>query len=636
MNEYQRFIALSRYARFDDELGRRETWEETVERLMTFWAERIPEAPIDELREAIVNMDVMPSMRSLMTAGKALERDEVAGYNCSAIAINDPIAFDEALYLLMCGVGVGFSVERQEIAKLPVVGSCPLISLRFTELSQCDLSYQFGGNPDVIHVVDSKYGWASALRLLIAELWAGNYNIEWDLSALRPAGAVLKTFGGRASGPEPLDLLFRYVVKVFRGAAGRKLTSIECHDIMCMIGSVVVSGGVRRSAMISLSNLSDDRMRHAKSGEWWNTNPERAYANNSVAYTEKPDIGVFMREWISLYESKSGERGLFNREGAKAACQAIGRDIHHEFMTNPCGEVILRSRGLCNLSEVVVRPDDTFETLKEKVRIATILGTMQSTLTDFVYLSPKWRENAEDERLLGVSMTGIQDNPGVSYSGVLFALRAVARSTNRTWAHILGIRPAAAITCVKPSGNVSQLVDASSGLHARYAPYYIRRVRADMKDPLAKVMKAQGFPCETDVVSGNDKLVFSFPMKAPEGSVFQGEVNALEQLEHWLLWKEHWCDHNPSVTITVRDHEWMEVGAWVYAHFDQICGLSFLPHSDHVYRQAPYEEISADQYRAMLSTIPAGIDFGALADIEREDHTTGAQELACVSGMCEI
>lgn len=560
-------------------------------------------------------------MRAVMTAGAALERDEVAGYNCSYLPIDHPRAFDEAMYILMCGTGVGFSVERQYICKLPEVAE------------------EIHKTATVIKVSDSKIGWCSSFRELISLLYAGK-EPQWDLSKIRPAGAPLKTMGGRASGPEPLNDLFKFTVATFRKAAGRRLTSIECHDIMCKIGDVVVVGGVRRSAMISLSNLTDERMRNAKNGQWWEDNVQRALANNSVAYTEKPDMGIFMREWSSLYDSKSGERGIFNRVAARKKVLEGGRRDHTpEFGTNPCGEIILRPYGFCNLSEVVVREGDTLERLKEKVEAATLLGTIQSTLTNFRYLRPIWRHNAEEERLLGVSLTGMMDHPvlaNVSDDAKmwLLILREHAVNSNKRFAAQLGIGASAAVTCVKPSGTVSQLVDSASGIHPRYSSYYIRTVRADAKDPLAQFAKAKGIPCEPDVTKPESVLVFSWPMKAPTFSKTRHDLTAIQQLEHYLMVRDNWCEHNPSITVYVKEDEWMLVGAWVYMHFDRIGGVSFLPWSDHVYKQAPYTEITEAEYLEAVAKMPKDIDWDEL--VEEEDNVTGTKELACTAGVCEI
>ena len=620
--QYQNFIALSRYARWLPEEGRRETWSETVDRYIDNVVEPcIDEAEvIEELRDAILSLSVMPSMRMLMTAGPALQRDNTAGYNCSYIAVDDIKAFDEAMMILLCGTGVGFSVERQHIAKLPEVPD------------------QLFYSNDVIVVHDSKEGWAKAYRKLIAMLYAGEIP-KWDVSKVRPAGAKLKTFGGRASGPEPLIDLFNFSINVFKGAVGRRLNSIECHDIMCKIGDIVVVGGVRRSAMISLSNLSDDRMRHAKSGQWWEASPQRALANNSVVYTEKPDVESFLREWTALVESKSGERGIFARYAADKHVEKNGRrKTGYEWGTNPCSEIILRNNQFCNLTEVVVRSTDTFATLQNKVRLATILGTIQSTYTKFPYLRKVWAKNTEEERLLGVSLTGIMDceitvAPEPEF---LEELRNISVDTNKEWADKLGIPQSAAITCVKPSGTVSQLVDAGSGIHARHSPYYIRTVRGDVKDPLTQLMIDEGVPAEPEVFHPDSTMVFSFPVKSPDNAVTRNDMTALEQLEVWKLYAVNWCEHKPSVTISVRDDEWLEVGAWVYKNFDLCSGISFLPHSDHTYQQAPYQDCDEETYEELLSRMPASIDWSRLGEYEQEDNTAGSQTLACVAGVCEV
>ena len=620
--DYQKYIFKSRYARYLEKEDRREEWEETVQRYIDFFTERAKGLSLEEVKEAILNYEVMPSMRSLMTAGKALERDNVCGYNCSYVAVDSPRVFDEILYILCCGTGVGFSVERQYVNKLPEVAE------------------DFVNSSSSIIVEDSKIGWATALRELIALLYAGKIpNV--DYSKIRPAGAVLKTMGGRASGPEPLKDLFNFTTALFKKAKGRKLSSVECHDLVCKIADIVVVGGVRRSALISLSNLTDERMRNAKSGAWWENDGQRALANNSVAYTEKPDIGIFMKEWSALYESKSGERGLFNRVAAKKQAISSGRrDPEYDFGTNPCGEILLRSGGFCNLSEVVARPDDTLDDLKRKVRIATLIGTLQSTLTSFRYLRAIWKKNAEEERLLGVSITGIMDHPVLNGSKgytelfeYLSVLKEESINANAEYADTLGIERSAAITCVKPSGTVSQLVDAASGIHPRYEPYYIRTVRADVKDPLAIFLQKQGVPCEPDVMKPHVGLVFSFPMKAPEVAVFRNDVTALDQLEHYLIWKEAYCEHNPSITVYVKEEEWLDVGAWVYKNFDRIGGVSFLPHSDHTYKQAPYQQITQEEYENLSSEFPA-IDWDSFK--EKGDNTTSTRELACVAGVCEL
>jgi len=629
MTPYSEFIAKSRYSRFLPEMDRREHWEETVNRYTTFIYKHLQEKHdykmSDELyrdiRDAIVGLEVMPSMRAIMTAGKALERDNTAGYNCSYLPIDDPKAFDEAMYILLCGTGVGFSVEHKYVNQLPEVPD------------------QLFESETVISVADSKEGWAKALRQVIALLYSGEV-ARYDLSKIRPAGARLKTFGGRASGPGPLDELFKFTTAKFRAAAGRKLTSIECHDILCKIGEVVVVGGVRRSAMISLSDLEDDRMRGAKSGDWWTHNGQRALANNSATYITKPDIGQFLAEWTSLYNSHSGERGIFSRAASKSQAKKNGRrDGDYDFGTNPCSEIILRPYQFCNLTEVVVRSSDTVESLAKKVRIATILGTFQSTLTHFPYLRKIWQKNTEEERLLGVSLTGILDNHWMgevseSTAENLEHLRKIAVDTNSEFATVLGIPQSAAITCVKPSGTVSQLVDSASGIHARHSRYYIRRVRGDKKDPLSQFLAVAGVPVEDCVMRPDSTVVFSFPMKAPEGARLRDDLTALEHLDLWLMYQRHWCEHKPSVTISVKEDEWMDVGAWVWRHFDEVSGVSFLPWDGGSYRQAPYEECSKEVYEELLTKMPANIYWDTLS--EKDDNVEGAQTLACVAGHCEI
>jgi ribonucleoside-diphosphate reductase alpha chain len=636
---YQEFIHKSRYARWIWEENRRENWDETVARYFNFFDEHIKDVTgynvtkeeRKQLEEAVLNLEIMPSMRCMMTAGEALKRENVAGYNCSYVAVDSPRSFDEILYILMNGTGVGFSVESKYVDQLPII------------------SDSFHETDTTIFVADSKLGWAKSLKELIHLLYAGQVP-KWDLSKVRPAGAPLKTFGGRASGPGPLEDLFKFVVATFKKAAGRRLSTLECHDIVCKIAEIVVVGGVRRSALISLSDLSDDRMRVAKSGDWWKENVQRALANNSFVAKEKPDVGIFMREWLSLYESRSGERGIFSRQASKKQAEKFGRrDPDHDFGTNPCSEIILRSREFCNLTEVVVRGDDTPESLKRKVKLATILGTFQSTLTNFKYLSKKWAENCSEERLLGVSLTGIMDNEYTNgtwpnrklneeyrLETMLEDLRNEAVKTNKTWAAKLGIPVSAAITCVKPSGTVSQLVDSASGIHARHSPYYIRTVRADKKDPLAVMMKDMGFPVEDDVTKPQHTYVFSFPQKSPENAIYRKDMSAIEQLELWLTYQRHWCEHKPSITVSVKEEEWPEVGAWVYNHFDEMSGVSFLPFSDHVYKQAPYQDCSKEEYEALLAKMPKNVDWAKLAQYEKQDATTGSQELACVAGGCEI
>jgi len=633
--DYQNFIALSRYARWKEDEQRRETWGETVERYFDYMKNHLystcnyvlDDGLRSELEQAVLNQDIMPSMRALMTSGPALDRCHVGAYNCSYVPVDSPRAFDETMYILMCGTGVGFSVERHNVEKMPTVNE----DMHLTDT--------------VIKVGDSRPGWAKSLRELIAMLYAGQVP-KWDVSQVRAAGERLKTFGGRASGPEPLEELFQFVIDKFRGAAGRKLFPIECHDIMCKIGEVVVVGGVRRSALISLSNLNDDQMAHAKSGMWWENEGQRALANNSVAYKGKPEMGTFMREWVSLYESKSGERGIFNRKSAQVQAAKNGRrDADHDFGCNPCSEIILRPYQFCNLSEVVARAGDTEKTLATKVGLATILGTFQSTLTDFKYLRNIWKKNTEEERLLGVSLTGIMDNEllsgnsatlGTNISATLELLREVAVETNKGMSKKLGIPRSTAITCVKPSGTVSQLVDSASGIHARHNAHYIRTVRGDNKDPLTQFLTSQGIPAEADVMKPESTTVFSFPMASPRGAVTRTILTAIEQLELWLTYQRHWCEHKPSVTISVKESEWMDVGAWVYKHFDEVSGISFLPFSDHTYKQAPYQDCTEDEYDAMLAQMPTSVDWSLLQEFEKEDTTSGGRELACTADACEI
>ena len=625
MEQYQQFIHKSRYARWLPEEGRRETWEETVTRYVDFFKDRgqLKGKDYDLVKDAIYNMDVMPSMRCMMTAGPALAKDNVAGFNCSYLAIDSPRSFDELMYVLMCGTGVGFSVERNFITKLPVIAE------------------SFHKTDSVIVVSDSKIGWASAFRELIAMLYAGKIP-KWDTSKVRPVGERLKTFGGRASGPEPLIDLFNFCVEIFQKAAGRKLTSIECHDVVCKIADIVVVGGVRRSALISLSNLSDPRMAKAKSGNWWELEGHRRLANNSVAYTEKPDFESFLSEMQTMYESKAGERGIFSRVAAqKIAARNGRRDSDQDFGTNPCSEIILRSNQFCNLSEIVVRERDDLDTLKKKAEVAAIIGTLQATLTDFRYLRGMWKRNTEEEALLGVSMTGIMDHYLLSKGDSpdlerwLEEIRDVAIKTNKQWSNALGINQSAAITCVKPSGTVSQLVDSASGIHPRFSKHYIRRVRSDKKDPLAVFMEEKGFPVEQDVMSPSS-VVFSFPVKAPATAVTTSEVGAMEQLKLWKAYQNHWCEHKPSITVYYTDSEFLQVAQWIWENFDLCSGISLLPYSDHVYQQAPYEEITAEQYEELLTTMPEGVDWVDLGGFEKEDNTTGSQELACVGGACEI
>ncbi len=628
MDNYQTFIHQSRYARWLEDEQRRETWKETVDRYMKFMKDHVNVSASDytDLSYGIESMGVMPSMRCLMTAGPALTRDNMAGFNCSYTKIDDLRAFDEALYILMCGSGIGYSVERQYISNLPPVPH----------------SLQINGDRPII-VADSKMGWAEGLKQILYSIFAKAVIPRWDLSKIRPAGARLKTFGGRASGPEPLDALLRFVTKTCINAGGRQLTSLECHDIMCMVAQAVVVGGVRRSAMISLSNLGDNQLRLCKSGQWFDQHPHRSFANNSVVYTTKPDTPSFMEEWLSLMKSRSGERGMFSRLAARAQVEKYGkRDPDHEWGTNPCSEIILRPHQVCNLTEVIVRSNDTLADLKRKVRLATILGTYQATLTDFKYIRKIWKDNTEEERLLGVSLTGILDHSilgAVSNQAErwLREMREVANATNKQYAKRWEIQPSTAITCVKPSGTVSQLVDSASGIHPRHSRFYTRTVRADKKDPLTSFLRQAGIPFEDAVsdTSGNTG-VFSFPIAAPKGAKLRSELSALDHLELWKQYAEEWCEHKPSVTVSVKDDEWMAVGAWMWENFDLCSGLAFLPYSDHVYAQAPYQECNGRDYTELVKISPDTIDWSGLTEFEKEDNTAASQTLACDGNVCEL
>ncbi len=625
--EYSKFIHKSRYARWNEEIKRREEWDETIDRLMGYWSEQSPDIfpeVMEDVRKAISGVKVMPSMRSMMTAGKALDRDHVSGYNCSYVAVDNQRVFDETMYILMCGTGLGFSVERQYINQLP------------------EIAEEFYQTDTTIVVADSKIGWATSFRQLITLLYQGLIP-KWDVSKVREAGAKLKTFGGRASGPEPLVDLFKFSIKIFTSASGRKLNSIECHDLMCKIADIVVVGGVRRSALISLSNLTDQRMRDAKKGQWWVSEPQRALANNSVCYTEKPDIGIFMDEWKSLYESKCGERGIFNREAAINHQPKRRKEFGYlEYGCNPCSEIVLRSKSFCNLTEVIIRPDDSLDVLLEKMTLATIIGTFQSTLTKFRYLSSIWKKNCEEERLLGVSLTGIMDHSVMNGSQGnekliewLERMKQKAIEVNKIWAEKLGINPAAAITCVKPSGTVSQLVDSSSGIHPRFSPYYIRTIRADKKDPVAQLMVDKKFPVEDDMMKPETGYVFSFPIKSPENSIFTDDRTAIEQLELWKIYQEHYCEHKPSITVYVDEHEWLEVGAWVYKNFDMVSGVAFSPKEKHSLPQLPYQECTESEYNDFVEKMPESIDWKELTSYEMVDNTEGTQEFACTGNKCE-
>jgi ribonucleoside-diphosphate reductase alpha chain len=631
VDPYRNFIHISRYARWVQEEGRREAWGETVERYIKFIKNHIVEnyqydendIIFSQVKDAIINHKIMPSMRALMTAGTALERDNIAAYNCSFIAVDSLRSFDEAMYILMNGTGVGFSVEQKYIDSLPTI------------------SEDFFNTETTIVVEDSKLGWAKAYKELVGLLVTGQVP-NWDTSKVRPAGARLKTFGGRASGPEPLHALFQFTADVFRKSAGRRLKPIEAHDIMCKIGEVVVVGGVRRSALISLSNLDDFEMAKAKSGNWWESDPQRALANNSAVYNSKPNTAQFLREWRNLYESKSGERGIYNMESVRGHIDKFGRRDSSKVMgTNPCGEILLRPNEFCNLTEVVIDASDTVEDLSEKVRLATILGTWQSTLTNFKYIRKSWRHNCEEERLLGVSLTGIFGNKitatnGEKLAGILDTLREEAVMVNAKEAESLGINPSASITCVKPSGTVSQLTGVSSGIHPWYSEYYIRSVRGDNKDPLTVFLKESGIPNEPDVMKPNDTTVFYFPIKAPKNAVLTKDLSAIDHLEIWKTYREHWTEHNPSVTVNVHEDEWLGVGSWVFDNFDHVGGVSFLPASEHTYKQAPYQEITKEEYQAWLKKMPSRIDWNMLTLYETEDGTTGSQELSCTAGACDI
>ena len=624
--DYQKFIHQSRYARWKEVKGRRETWEETVGRYFDYMEVhleancnyKLPPTLRKRTEQRVLNLEIMPSMRALMTAGLALDRCNVAGYNCSYLPVDNQRAFDECLYILMCGTGVGFSVERKYTELLPRV------------------SESFNETETKIIVSDSKEGWAKGYKELVSLLYTGQIP-QWDLSRLRPAGARLKTFGGRSSGPDPLDDLFNFTVAIFKKSSGRRLKPIECHDIMCKIGSVVVVGGVRRSALISLSDLEDQEMALAKSGEWWSNESQRALANNSVCYKNTPPIGIFMKEWLNLYNSKSGERGIFSRDASVRQAKKNGRrKTKYDFGTNPCSEIILRPYQFCNLTEVVVREDDTIKTLEDKVQDATILGTFQSTLTNFKYLRKVWQNNTEEERLLGVSMTGILDNPKLGKAQDLQQLRQVAIDTNSALSEQLGIPQSTSITCVKPSGTVSQLVNSASGIHARHSAYYVRTVRGDKKDPLTKFMTDQGIPCEDDLMQPDSTVVFSFPMKSPNKATLRSDIDAVTQLETWKTYQENWCEHKPSVTISVKEDEWFDVGAWVFNNFKDLAGVSFLPHSEHTYKQAPYQEISYKEYIELSKKMPKNVDWTLLSNYEKEVKTTGMLELACSADACEV
>jgi len=628
MNLYRQFISLSRYARWKDEELRRETWDETVHRFISFMRNHLKENTSyeleesleDELYQAIYMHEVMPSMRLLMTAGEPVEIDNICAYNCSYLAINRPQAFDEVLYILMNGTGVGFSVEKEDVDKLPEIPA---------DIEKVDRT---------IIVGDSKLGWAKAFRQLLESLWNGE-EVSVDYSKIRPMGSRLKTFGGRASGPDPLKKLFGFTVDTFREAAGRHLKPIEVHDIVCKIGSCVEVGGVRRSALISLSDLNDADLRVAKTGEWWREKSFRSQANNSAVYEGKPSMGQFMEEWVSLYNSKSGERGIFNRDACRTVISRNGRrEANHKFGTNPCSEIILRDMQFCNLTEVVIRESDCTDTLMRKVQLATILGTFQASLTNFRHINPNFEQNCREEALLGVSLTGIMDNHLTASADpeLLTNLKATAISTNEKYADKLGINKSKAITCVKPSGTVSQLVDSASGIHPRHSEYYIRRVRGDLKDPMTQYMMANGFPHEQCSYQPENVVVFSFPQASPTSSIMRDQLSAIDHLKIWKRYQLYWCEHKPSITVSIKDHEWMEVGQFVWDNFELMSGISFLPYSEHTYEQAPYEEIDEDSYARMVTDLPCLDSWEGLKKWEVEDSTKGAQTAACVAGQCEI
>lgn len=645
-NDYQRLIHATRYARWLDDEGRRETWEETCRRYVDFWVGRdqLKQSEADELYKDIVSMRSVPSMRAMWSAGPALEQHQMASYNCSYVALDHPRAFDEMLYILCCGTGVGFSCEDKFVSKLP------------------EIAEDFHPTDTVIKVHDSKIGWAKAFKQLLAMLWQGEVP-QWDVSAVRPAGARLKTFGGRASGPQPLVDLFVFATGMFTNAAGRRLTSIEAHDLACKVGDIVVVGGVRRSALISLSTPVDDYMREAKSGRWFETHPHRALANNSACYNHKPEFPLFLKEVQSLYTSFSGERGFFSREAAKKIAARNGRrDPNHDFGTNPCSEIILRSAGVCNLSEVIIREGDSLATLKKKVETATIFGTLQATLNDFRYVRSIWKKNTE-ERLLGVSLTGIMDHKVMAglegdekLTKWLNELRDHAIEVNKKWARRLGIEQSAAITCVKPSGTVSQLCDTASGIHPRFSPYYVRTVRQDDKDPITDFLRPYSYN-EPAIGKEGNTTVFHFFQKAPEGAVCVEDVGAMEQLRLWKIYQDEWCEHKPSITVYYTPDEFMHVAAWMWDNFDSLSGISLLPYDGGTYQQAPYQQITKEQFEAGVveqrkliwdGTALVPDDSIVLPDITRElpidwsklveseDVTVGAQTLACTGNACEL
>ncbi|MDA0320449.1 MAG: recombinase [Proteobacteria bacterium] len=619
----EEYVYISKYSKFLHDQNRRETWAETVKRYKANVLDRhLSNEMAEIIARAILNLEVVPSMRMLATAGPALDRDNVCGYNCAYKAITQPRDFSDALFILSSGTGMGYSVEKKYISQLPKVPS----SVKMDEVS--------------FTVQDSREGWQEAVQFAMEEGFLGNI-YEYDLSLLRPEGAILKTFGGRSSGPEPLRKTLNYINDLFKKAAGRQLTSLECHDLMCMIASCIVAGGVRRSAMISLGDIDDVEMRNAKNWSLGAFPEERHSANNSYVTNGTPSKEEFEAEWSAMVAGKSGERGIFNRASAKAQAEKFGRKVA-DFGCNPCSEILLVDDGqFCNLSEVIIRADDDFYDLKRKVELATIIGTVQSTFTHFPALPKNWTDNCEEERLLGVSMTGIMDNPltnGVlaGLPGRLNELRNFAIDTNKKWAEKLGISAAASVTCVKPSGSVSALTGTASGIHSRWSDYYIRRTIQSNADPLTQLMIDEGIPHEPSATKPDLETVFSFPIASPLGAVTNGTRSAIEQMEMWLTYQRNWTTHKVSATISVKSDEWDDLAKFVYDHFDEIAGVSFLPYDDHAYVQAPYEQISAEKYEELNLAFPISVNWSRLPEFEIEDTTKASQELACTGGACEI
>ncbi|OHA58490.1 MAG: ribonucleoside-triphosphate reductase [Candidatus Vogelbacteria bacterium RIFOXYD1_FULL_44_32] len=626
-NPLGEFVYYRTYANWIEDEGRRETWIETVERYISFMQENmgalLTEAEYDEIRQTILKQEAMPSMRLMQFAGKAARATNVCAYNCSYIAPTKLEDFAEIMYVSMCGTGAGYAAESQNIQQLPII------------------KRQTGEKIATHTVEDSKEGWCNALTLGF-KTWYDGKDVDFDFSQLRPAGARLKTMGGKSSGPEPLRQLLTFTRDHILRKQGKRLSNLDAHDIICKIGEIVVAGGVRRSALISLSDFDDTDIRDAKKGLFWITDPQRSLANNSAVYNEKPTASDFLAEWTALVKSGTGERGIFNRGGLKTSMPERRRKIsaNHfdKFGTNPCGEIILRSKQFCNLSEVVARAEDTEETLLKKIRIATILGTYQSTLTKFRYLSDEWRQNCEEERLLGVSITGQWDCPAVRNAETLRKMRDYAIEVNKEYAKRFGVNESTSITCVKPSGTVSQTVDAASGMHPRHAAYYIRRIRISATDSLFKMLKDQGVPYNPEVgqsLEGATTYVLDFPVKAPDNSTFKDDLSALEQLKYWQMLKENYTEHNPSVTISVGENEWIVVANWLYENWEMIGGLSFLPRSEHVYQLAPYEEIDEARYQELVKGF-ADMDFSKIMSYELKDETEVKKELACAGGTCEI